>query len=312
MRRFGAVLGGTIVLAAAQLAVVLLLFTAHIGIPPLVSTVAAVVVVVYPAVLAVAAFFSMRRNVVLNELARDNGFDFVVDDRMPMYSGLPFAAPGAEARAVRVLSSNDGAMAFRVGGYRVVKRENSKAVEMRSFGFVELALAAEVPNLVLRNKRSTVFLSAGVGLPRAQRLSLEGDFQKSFSLYVPEGYERDALYIFTPDLMLMLQRVAADFEVEFVGRSVFLYSARAPRVWREGVLTDLVAALEALSAKLDRQTGSYRDDRVIGTPLAGRVGLGGRFLRTSNRAGLTATFVTVASLVGVGIVVWQTIMSGGS
>ena len=41
---------------------------------------------------------------------------------------------------------------------------------------------------------------------RTQVLSLEGDFDRYFTLYCPKEYERDALYVFTPDLMALLDR----------------------------------------------------------------------------------------------------------
>ncbi len=47
-------------------------------------------------------------------------------------------------------------------------------------------------------------------------LELEGDFGKHFELHVPAGYERDALYVLTPDVMQVLIDEAADRRVEIV------------------------------------------------------------------------------------------------
>ena len=41
-------------------------------------------------------------------------------------------------------------------------------------------------------------------LAGTQRLRLEGDWDRHFALYVPNDYERDALYVITPDLMALL------------------------------------------------------------------------------------------------------------
>jgi hypothetical protein len=57
-----------------------------------------------------------------------------------------------------------------------------------------------------------------------QRLSLEGDFDQHFSLHSPHGYERDALYVFTPDLMALLIDETGDFDVEIVDEWFFVYA----------------------------------------------------------------------------------------
>ncbi len=60
---------------------------------------------------------------------------------------------------------------------------------------------------------------------RGQHLSLEGDFDRYFRLYCPAGYERDALYLFTPDVMArFIRQHAAVLEVEIVDDWLFLYS----------------------------------------------------------------------------------------
>src|SRR6478609_9747463 len=61
---------------------------------------------------------------------------------------------------------------------------------------------------------------------RAQRLSLEGDFDRHFTLYCPEGYEQDALYLFTPDIMARFIDHAAQLDVEIVDDWLFLYARR--------------------------------------------------------------------------------------
>ena len=60
-------------------------------------------------------------------------------------------------------------------------------------------------------------LVGGATLPatfrRDQVLSLEGDFNRYFTLYCPRQYERDALYVFTSDLISLLNDEADPFDV---------------------------------------------------------------------------------------------------
>ena len=96
---------------------------------------------------------------------------------------------------------------------------------------------------------------------RSQRLSLEGDFDRYFSMYCPEGYETDALYLFTPDIMARFIDNAAALDVEIVDDWLFLYTKRdavtldpASWAWMFG----------AVAATLDKlaQWERWRDDRL--------------------------------------------------
>ena len=46
--------------------------------------------------------------------------------------------------------------------------------------------------------------------------TLEGDFDRHFTLYAPDGYGRDALYLLTPDLMSRLIDSARAFDVSLL------------------------------------------------------------------------------------------------
>lgn len=56
-----------------------------------------------------------------------------------------------------------------------------------------------------------------------QHLSLEGDFDTHFRLYAPTGYEPDALYVFTPDLMALLVDETGDLDVEIRENKLIVY-----------------------------------------------------------------------------------------
>ena len=96
---------------------------------------------------------------------------------------------------------------------------------------------------------------------RSQRLSLEGDFDRYFSLYCPEGYETDALYLFTPDIMARFIDNAAALDVEIVDDWLFLYTKR------DAVTLDPAGwawLFSAVAATLDKlaQWERWRDDRL--------------------------------------------------
>ncbi len=55
-------------------------------------------------------------------------------------------------------------------------------------------------------------------------VSLEGDFNKYFTLSIPKGYEVEALEVFTPDVMANLMEKCRSLSLEIVGANLFIYS----------------------------------------------------------------------------------------
>ncbi|MDQ1114153.1 hypothetical protein QE406_000162 [Microbacterium testaceum] len=68
-------------------------------------------------------------------------------------------------------------------------------------GWIRIGLRRPLPHIIVRAARRGTRAFAVAAVPdSAQRLSLEGDFDEHFDLYCPEGYEADALYLFTPPM----------------------------------------------------------------------------------------------------------------
>ncbi|GAA3946832.1 hypothetical protein [Microbacterium soli] len=92
-------------------------------------------------------------------------------------------------------------------------------------GYLSIRLPRRMPHMVLdatANDRGP--FSSLLKRPRAdQRLSLEGDFDSHFRLYTPNGYETDALYVFTPDFMALLIDETGDLDVEIRDDHLVVY-----------------------------------------------------------------------------------------
>ncbi|GAA4738681.1 hypothetical protein GCM10025783_06690 [Amnibacterium soli] len=138
----------------------------------------------------------------------------------------------------------------------------------------------------------------------AQRLGLEGDFDRFFRLYVPEGYERDALYVLTADLMALLIDQAgtgAALDVEVVDDRMFFYASGHldygdPAVWQR-----LTTIVRTVGAKTLRQTVRYADDR-IGDRAVDVVAPQGRRLRRGGITGATAVvLVAIAAWIALNL-----------
>lgn len=61
------------------------------------------------------------------------------------------------------------------------------------------------------------------GIDQDRTIPLEEAFQRSFSLYATQGYETEALQIFTPDTLGFLVQNSADFSIEFAEDKMYIY-----------------------------------------------------------------------------------------
>jgi len=188
-------------------------------------------------------------------------------------------------------------------------------------GFCALRLSTRLPHILLRAQDGPGDRFTLVDLPASsQRLSLEGDFDDYFNLYCPEKYERDALYLFTPDVMARLIDRVRGFDVEIIDDWLFLVSSRDvvtldPDAWQA-----LYDAVGALSDKIGRWE-HWRDDRIpaeppvtpstdagAGTallmpaPRSGRVAKRGRRLRMRLGVGTWIGLVAFALLMVGGVI----------
>lgn len=133
----------------------------------------------------------------------------------------------------------------------------------RLWFFVTRKLPRSVPHLIL-DAKSNNFLGTLRSIPHdinGGRLSLEGDFDKHFSLFTPKGYERDALYIFTPDVMHLLIEHGRYFDVEIIDDTIIFFSPRNKFGLSGEAISDAIKASSRIEAKLSRQAGRYIDDR---------------------------------------------------
>ncbi|MGF3056491.1 hypothetical protein [Microbacterium sp. YY-01] len=131
------------------------------------------------------------------------------------------------------------------------------------WGYVAIKLNTPLPNIVLDAVGNNSLF--GSNLParfaRGQRLSLEGDFNKYFQLYCPEGYERDALYLFTPDIMARFIDHASQLDAEIIDDWLFLYSSRKIVTTDPGHWEWLLGTVDALTEKF-AQWERWRDERL--------------------------------------------------
>ena len=147
------------------------------------------------------------------------------------------------------------------GNYRYTTG-SGKNRSTHSWGYVAVKLDVPLPNIVLDALgNNTLGSNLPASFARDQRLSLEGDFDRYFTLYCPQCYEADALYLFTPDIMARFIDHAAQLDVEIVDDWMFLYMQRPASTTDAATWAWLFGAVGALMTKFD-QWARWRDDRL--------------------------------------------------
>lgn len=235
--------------------------------------------------------------------ATANGMTYTAQGGHPTFGGAVFEYLQDSAVTDRFTSEavEVGTITGRVGGaqtsqsgaWTVTTSYDTSSV--KSYGYLAIRLERAVPQLVIDSKRNGSSIPMMIG--GGQKLKLEGDFNSYFTLYAPKGYERDALYIMTPDLMSLLIDETGDFDVEVVDDMLFVYSTAPFDTSSAAVWERLGRIRDVVGAKAISQTDYYRDDRETTM----RVGEQGRRLRLGLFGNSSKTAVVVIGIVAVGV-----------
>jgi hypothetical protein len=185
--------------------------------------------------------------------ARDNALEFSPESTARDFHGLVWDEgttyrlehlQPAEVKGVRP----DGPDYGTVG-----RADRNGAIHHAGIGYLTIRLDRNLPHIVLQRRRGAMFY-AGDG----PELALEGDFGKHFELHVPKGYETDALYVLTPDVMQVLIDEAADQRVEIVDDRLFVFGDPVD-VTDPAAHSRMHRIAAAITAEIKPQTDAYRD-----------------------------------------------------
>ncbi|MDF2666458.1 MAG: hypothetical protein K0R81_2308 [Microbacterium sp.] len=170
-------------------------------------------------------------------------------------------------------------------------------------GWIKIGLRRPLPHIIVRATRRGTRAFAVAAVPDSgQRLSLEGDFDEHFDLYCPEGYEADALYLFTPDVMAQAIDAAGGWDIEIVDDLLLLVHPRDVVTTDPARWAEVMCTADAFATKLEqwerwRET-QLRDDPAVEEARLdmAQVAPAGRRLRTSWGLAAWLSFALVAAL----------------
>lgn len=192
--------------------------------------------------------------------AAANGMAYEPQPIDPSLPGLIFHHGDGRLATQRVRGTQPRFVEF--GNHRY-STGSGKHRTVHRWGYIAIHLDTPLPHIVLDAKGNDALFGSNLpaSFDRHQRLSLEGDFDAFFTLYCPEGYEPDALYLFTPDIMVRFMAAASQLDAEIVDDWLFLYgpgefSTANPDMWAW-----LFSVVSALIDKIQRWE-RWRDERL--------------------------------------------------
>lgn len=247
----------------------IVLFGLAIGIPYLISGADFhpgpwIIVAIFVGVTIGAMYYGAKKRretlARLVKFAATNGLGVHADVSNPGYAGMIYSI--GHTRSIKeALVFSDG---LELGNYQYVTGSGKSRAE-HNFGYMRFRLSRALPHMVLDAKENNVFgflSNLPASFNRSQTLSLEGEFDKHFTLYAPKQYERDALYVFTPDVMAALIDYGRKYDIEIIDREIFLYYPAPFKLTSPEEIQRLLSIATLLTKEVHEQAVNYRDERT--------------------------------------------------
>lgn len=196
----------------------------------------------------------------LYRFAKSNSLQFVHNKQDPDYAGMIFNEGHTRVvEAAFILPSG-----VEIGNYQYVTG-SGKNRSTHHWAYVKVGLPRKLPHMVLDAKKNNLFgklSNLTDTFDSSQTLTLEGDFNDYFTLYAPKQYERDALYVFTPDVMARLIDSGSGFDMEVIDDELYIYRGNRFNLGSEAELRTLLGITSVIGTEFEDQTGYYADERV--------------------------------------------------
>lgn len=245
-----------------------------------------------------------RKYIKLYNFAESNNLTYIESSRQPDYPGIIFNINRSGTLGDRFVSKSQQ-MPFEISTYSYLIRSDDNQ-RLVVYGYVMIDLKRNLPHMILDSHagESKFFGISQSNLPinfdQDQKLSLEGDFDKYFTLYAPEAYKRDALQIFTPDLMGLFIDESGGFDAEIIDNKLFLYSSSAIDLLNVKLLEKIFNIINTVGQKTISKTEKYHDD-AIGNKTVNVIALAGQRLVVKKTSTLLAIFLVIITLIITGL-----------
>lgn len=198
----------------------------------------------------------------LQNFAKSNGWTYQYTVNNAQTQGVIFTA-GRDRSFHHIVSAPE----FQVGQFKFTTG-SGRSETVHSYGYIALSLKQNLPNMLLDSKSNNLKVFGAdisnlpVTMQGSQKISLEGDFDKYYTLYAPKDYDRDVRYVFTPDLMQALINESESIDIEVIDNQMLVYLSRdnigTVEFWKR-----IDNFLNIVGSKIEKQTVRYQDDKSL-------------------------------------------------
>jgi hypothetical protein len=231
-------------------------------------------------VLTIAIIILVRRlitSAVLRRFAEVNDLTYVGASQAADLPGLMFQIGRDQCFKDGVADTHQNWMIANYS-YIIGSGKNSRTQQC---GIMHFKLTRHMPHVLIQSVGYRMYQNIATELSPSQGMQFEGDFNKYFTTYAPQGYQRDALYFLTPELMVILIDQGKDYTFELVDDNLFIYgktidfSKKGLQITMEKLLT----VAQNFSDEFNDNTHRYTDGRVHGSSQMNAVALEGQRLK---------------------------------
>lgn len=213
-------------------------------------------ILIFAMVLTQATFKRAKNVLRAKKFAAENGFIYIPTTNSTQENGVIFQ----DLESSTAHSVIEGA--YKEVNFRIFNNYGTANRDEYRFGVIVMQLPRKMPHVILDSKtNSSSFRTTNLPyMKRSQLFRLEGDFNKHYDVYVPKGYERDALYFLTPEIMALMIDTAQSFDIEVVDNQLYVYGKEFK--YRETEFAKVFEIIELIGSEFTDNTKRYADERV--------------------------------------------------
>lgn len=202
----------------------------------------------------------MKNAARLYKFSQQNGLNFIANSKSHSSNlrGLIFNLGHSKTVLRALIFPNN----VEMGNYRYTTG-SGKNQSTHDWAYVRMKLSRRLPHMVLDAKKNNFWRISNLNtfFDKSQTLQLEGDFNNHFTLYAPNEYKSDALYVFTPDVMQVMIDQGSDYDIEVVDDEIYLYKNGSFKLDDPEFYRSMGRMLSIIHKEILDQTDYYADSR---------------------------------------------------
>ncbi len=181
--------------------------------------------IMLPLIVFGAWFYRLRQQfeaAFLEHFAQANGYSFSKNGDVDETYGTIFRLNGSHGVSDIITGSYHGnSLRLFLHSLTVGYGRNRRTYQNT---VMELDLHGQLPNLLMVSRHAGYGPNLVGAFGTKNAISLEGNFNRNFELYAPKGNELEALEIFSPDTMALMEDESKGYRVEFSANRIYIYA----------------------------------------------------------------------------------------